>query len=499
MRALGGRVGGLALLMALTLMDLTACGTKTGPEVSEDPVPSSAAVEPAFEDVSWEDWTATYRDVRPAADPALEELADRVRALNETSWTAELGPRPITLVYTPELVRAEMVSSDVYMDPRSITDRESPLTVCTETCVETSLAVENPGAEGGSIPEEFSAVLYALSAQVTVDQLVDQVRDYGRAFLATVDSPIGALDCFLVGPEGTTPEDIEGEDLVLDPASDGFTPAVCADERGLLFSPPGGNLAPRYETWTAGVEGVLEPSPAVEPEASEEPNDEPSDEPSEPQDIPENVSWEGWEPAYRDTRMATQADVTELSARIDALNASEWTATLPDGAEVAVGPEHVRATLLEGAHLHLDPRSLGSFVLCVGDDGCVEEQLGGQEQQDDILTPMATYFAEAVRAQRTSTLRVTDDTAYAVLDSPVGELDCLVGLGGRNFHNLEGVRPALSEEEPTPGTLTEDRVCVDEHGLVLLGRLPQAPVLDVLDWRPGVPAGFDEHPTAEQP
>jgi adenosine deaminase len=32
MRALGGRVGGLALLMALA-----ACGTETGPEVSEDP------------------------------------------------------------------------------------------------------------------------------------------------------------------------------------------------------------------------------------------------------------------------------------------------------------------------------------------------------------------------------------------------------------------------------------------------------------------------------
>ncbi len=193
--------------------------------------------------------------------------------------------------------------------------------------------------------------------------------------------------------------------------------------------------------------------------------------------------------------MATPADVDALARRVEALNASEWTATFSeDDVELAAGPTHVRATIAPGAALHLEPGSLGAFVLCVEDDGCVEEVVTGQADEGDLLAPMATYLVEAVRAQRSPGLHLDDETAYAVLDSPVGTLECLVGLRGAALQNLEGARPDTGEGEPAPGTATEDRVCVDERGLVLLGHVRRAPLLEITSWNAGVPDGYDQHP-----
>ena len=230
----------------------------------------------------------------------------------------------------------------------------------------------------------------------------------------------------------------------------------------------------------------------VAPQATAEPDEGETDHGSV-----SDVTWDGWDPSYQEARMATPADLAELTSRVQGLNASEWTAILRDDVELAAGAGHVRATIAQGATLHLDPASLGSFVLCVEGDGCVEEELSPTPDEGDVLTPMAVYLIDALRAQRSPGFHLDDETAYAVIDSPAGPLECLVGLRGADLRNLQGARPDTGEGEPPPGTATEDRVCVDQRGLVLLSRVRTTPLLELTGWQPGAPDGFDQHAAPE--
>jgi hypothetical protein len=496
-------------LTAVTVLSVTACGTQRGPaEIADDPSPSGAPAaqgEP-FEDVDWAGWTGTYTEVREADAANLEELVVRTDALRATAWTATMEPGSVDVAVSPTHVRIRLSGVDVHLDPQHASDPDATIVVCrAEECTASTVSDGLRELVGEDAPD-LSGTWSLVNAQLRFDELADQLAEQEAGLLATVDSPIGPVDCFVQVPTGTVPADLEGEPMAIEPTSGQPMPAACVDERGLVLAPPASDYVPLYAAWRPGVDADLtdelpdaatttspQPSEQPTPTASATAQPQPTHTPAaggKPSPF-EDATWSAWQPAYRDARMATKADLAALTGRIAALNTTEWTAGLPDGVELVVGSAHVRLSVGDDAAMHVDPARLSSYTLCVVGDGCSDERLGGDPEDLGPLGGLALMLVDAVHAQRSPSLHLDDETAYAVLDSPVGELDCLVGLRGRDVRNLEGAQPEISDEEPVPGTMSEDRVCVDQRGIVL-NRDPRAPLLEIASFATGAEDGFDE-------
>ena len=132
--------------------------------------------------------------------------------------------------------------------------------MCDDACTETSLAQENPGAQGGTLPARFGSAIAVLAPQLTMERLSGQIHDADvTGFLATLGSPVGPLDCFVTTPDGTDASELEGTPMVLDEPG-APTPVICVDARGLAIMPPGGNLA--AERTSRGHPGSTRTSPS---------------------------------------------------------------------------------------------------------------------------------------------------------------------------------------------------------------------------------------------
>lgn len=230
----------------------------------------------------------------------------------------------------------------------------------------------------------------------------------------------------------------------------------------------------------------------------------------------ETVDYEHWKPVYGEVRPATADDVESLRQRVLDLNETAYTAMVPLlGLEISSTPDHVRVRFGEGApggfDLHLDPTAsseafFGPFVICSADDGsCVEvgedgPKGGGPHMFNNGMDSIIFFASSIVDTQRTLTdklLEADEDASVTTVDSPSGNLDCLLtGSTPEQRAQLEG-KPVDQAADP----ITRDgdpellsTVCVDERGLVVV-TLPSLMmgVVPYDSFEPSVPEGFDEH------
>lgn len=262
----------------------------------------------------------------------------------------------------------------------------------------------------------------------------------------------------------------------------------------------------------SGTLSACESEPAASQEAREPSAATPSLDPVRAAD------YDAWRPTYSDVRAATEDDVRELSERVDGLNASAYTLQVPAmSIEIARSPEHARVSMgpgtTDGFELHLDPRAVGGdlldvgpFIVCSGADAACTEV--GEDREGgtgphlfnnglDTWVFTASTVVQVQHAADDELRRVeADGASVAVVDSPVGRLDCLVTGGRARQHaRLEGRAVDLAAAAFSFGRRPQlSTTCVDERGLVVLA-LPSllAPVVPYTAFEAGVPSGFDQH------
>lgn len=231
----------------------------------------------------------------------------------------------------------------------------------------------------------------------------------------------------------------------------------------------------------------------------------------------ETVDYEHWKPVYGEVRPAMAGDVESLRRRVLDLNGSAYTAMVPlMGLEIASTPDHVRVRFGEGApggfDLHLDPTAsakalLRPFVICSADEGsCVEvgeeaPKGGGPHMFNNGMDSIIFFATGIVDTQRTlpdTLLEADEDASMTTVDSPSGNLDCLLtGSTPEQRAQLDGkpvdqaADPVMRHGDPEPLST----LCVDERGLVVVS-LPSLMmgVVPYGSFEPSVPDGFDEHP-----
>jgi hypothetical protein len=495
----------LGFVAVLVLLAASACTDSSSSEVPlDDLVPDSAApvADPAADlvvsDVDWDGWTPVYGELRPADDEAVAEIRQRVTDLNASSWTAHEALTDTELAYTPEHARGSWDHVDLHVDPREDV-YDATYTACLEDgCVE----LDNE--DGDAAQERAEAMLGAQGAWAFGDILRKQLGfpdsmadslDEGEFALAAVESPAGPWDCLVNAERRADLRKLLGTTMAVEgdgPVPDTFV-SWCVDGRGLvLLDNREGRTLPQYDSWHPGVDGAatqLVPAVAV------------TDAPIDAAGDYEGALWATWQGVYEDVRPATRADVARLRARVKARNRTSWTGVVDVlGAEVAVSPRHarVRAGIAEW---HFEPGVTPMrppYVLCV-QEACVRV---GKDADSHGLPHLfnndldwTTFTLQVLLAAQwggVGPVPLDGSTVSAVVDSPVGPLDCLVSGEQEYLSGLEGAKVGINAEDDVEGP----PFCVDQRGLVqqvdgagLFGiQMPYT------DWHEGVMDDIDDYP-----
>ena len=239
---------------------------------------------------AWTTWKPVLRNVRPAGGDDVETVRRRSRAVLEREFTATVvgpfGEYTLTRGRARSHVRLgpqDRPVLDVYADQAALADPDPqrllavPVTVCphAERSCFTITGNESPGDRPHLFDTVTDSFVYVASAAMTAQArgpaFLDAVRGQGAALgTATVESPLGALDCVVVVEqpadlatlEGTT---VEAADRRADHAE------LCIDTRGLVVLAPGELLSPATP-WTSlrtSTSGDPDPYPyPVRPYAS---------------------------------------------------------------------------------------------------------------------------------------------------------------------------------------------------------------------------------------
>ena len=482
--------------MASVLL-LSACGDKAEEVPLSDLVPDetvSPVSDLTYADVDWEGWTPVYGEMRAADEEAVAEIRQRVADLNTSSWTVHESLTDTELAYTPEHVRGSWDRLDLHVDPREDW-YDAVVTACTEDgCSELDRS-DDVDTDAEALAGTVAGPYAILRMQLGLPDEVGEALDEGPAAISTVDSPAGPWECLVVAEHRRDLEALVGSPVTFDDYGPGHSfVAWCVDARGLVLK-ESSESSPvlLYDAWRPGVdEDAIELLPAAEV----------SEAPVDPAGDYEDALWATWHGVYEDVRPATRDDLTRLRDRTAVLNETSWTGVLDGyGATMSVSPEHVRVDM-GFSEWHFDSTE-GPFdtpyVLCVREEKvCI--RVGKDADPGDSphvfnndLDSMTFTWLVALLAQRDAGAEdVSHDQTLlaAVVDSPVGPLDCLVS--GDDPADLEGA--AVGEEDGTDEAAAP--VCVDQRGLVqqvsdggLFGmRMPY------VSWHQGVDDGFDAYP-----
>ena len=487
----------LGLVLAVSGCEAAARDTDEGDD------PGAVAVSdpgPAFDGADWDSWAGVYSDVRPATDEDVAELRARVAERNATTWTATDAESGAEIVYTPTHVRASWGYVDLHLDPRAQDDLPAEFTVCDEAACHGIDLLDEDSVEDqraidaiAALPPTGLSVQVLLETQLMDDEDVEGVLDEGVMSVATVESPIGPLDCLVHVPRQRQVAGLEGAALLLPSphTDDGFT-SYCIDQRGLvLLGPHERSVIVRYTSWRAGVDpGATELVPA---EGGPDPA------PVDPTGDYDGVPWGTWDGVYRDVRPATEADVAAVRERILTRNATSWTGVVDQwGFTLSVTPTHVRADFGEGVELHLDPNR-EPYVLCAEGD-CLrigpDAEVEGPHVTNNFLDSMTFVTQSLVYWQRRDgAARLVDPMVAATVDSPVGPLDCLVrGQSQEDLDDLDGASavPDL-DGSPVVGPRSAP-LCVDQRGLVTRTEDVMTPLIVYSSWREGVEGDIETYP-----
>ena len=492
------RVRTLGLVVVGSMLLLSACGDKAEEVPLDDLVPDetvSPVSDLTYADVAWEGWTPVYGDLRPLDSGAAAEISQRVSDLSASSWTAHDAVTGTELSYTPEHVRARWDHVDVHYDPRE-DEYDRTYTACTEDgCAELDYS-DDQETDAEAVASQFGgqdAVLIRRQ-QDFPEEMADALRE-SEVALSTVDSPAGPWDCLVNAERRQDLQAMVGTPMIVDDYGPSHTfVSWCVDERGLVVidNQEGRRWLAQYDAWRPGVDEDatdLLPAPRV------------TEAPIDPTGDYEDALWATWHGVYEEVRPATREDLARLRDRTAALNETSWTGVLDGyGATLSVSPDHARADLGFG-EWHFDTKGAPfetPYVLCLHEEEqCVRvgkdaDSGGGPHMFNNDLDSMTFTWLVALSAQWDGGAGTSLDEPLlaAVVDSPVGPLDCLVpGDDAAVSRVLARVDGWTTRTEGAP-------FCVDERGLVqqvseggLLGmRMPY------LSWREGVDEGFDEYP-----
>jgi hypothetical protein len=218
---------------------------------------------------AWRSWKPVLRDVRPASEDDLEAVASRSRAVLDRQFTATVegpyGEYTLTRGEARSHVRFGLQDSpfvDVYADQSALADPDPqrllavPLTVCPHserTCF-TITGTESAGDRPHLFDTLTDSFVYvasaAMTAQTRAPAFLDSVRGQDLALgTATVESPLGTLDCVVVTDDPGRLAALEGQEPS-PPGAAADHGELCVDPRGLVVIAPGEALS-AATPWTS--------------------------------------------------------------------------------------------------------------------------------------------------------------------------------------------------------------------------------------------------------
>lgn len=231
---------------------------------------------------AWKGWRPVLTGVQPATEKDLAVLETRARLPLAMEYTATaLGAfGELELAQDGPHVRVSFGAGDNAIvevhasrgrPPR--TDLEAvlggPMTVCLHQ--ERECVALTGDEEPGDKPHLFDTIIDGLLAQAS---MMTAVREYAPAALlaarregavagvATVDSPVGQLDCALLVEAADTLNGLEGAPLDLESAERTYA-ALCIDARGLVVVSPHSSFMPltAYTSLRPTVDGGVDRLP----------------------------------------------------------------------------------------------------------------------------------------------------------------------------------------------------------------------------------------------
>jgi hypothetical protein len=229
-----------------------------------DYVPTTPAPGAELVDVFWGAWEPVYADVRATTDEEVDALRDRAAGLASRDWTATDATYGMEISYTPTRARVSIEGMlDAYTDPRNRSE-EWEMVICDdEGCshVGPDTEVDAPHLTGSFSDAMIYTGLGAIRSQTRPPLGLGE-----HTALATVDSPVGPLDCVVTGARARDVEvdALEGLALTLDPSAvdpdEGpFLLPVCVDSRGLVIIDGTGLMGYNpVRSWHEGVDGPMD-------------------------------------------------------------------------------------------------------------------------------------------------------------------------------------------------------------------------------------------------
>lgn len=215
---------------------------------------TGAPVDPdgEYDDVLWVTWEGVYRDVRSATEADVAAVRSRVLARNATSWTAVLDEMGVTLSVSPEHTRADAGYAEWHFEPGG-PPSESTYVMCVD---ESGCVRIGPDAEtdGPHLTNSFlDGTTFLLQSLLGAQEAVEEVRLQRRMVFATVDSPVGPLDCLVRGTQKRL-DTLEGARVAGELPMQSMLVPLCVDQRGLVTI-LGGSFSPAifYSSWREGV------------------------------------------------------------------------------------------------------------------------------------------------------------------------------------------------------------------------------------------------------
>ena len=171
-----------------------------------------------YERAAWSTWEGVYEDVRPATEAYVAAVRERVLARNTTSWTGVVDELGMTLSVTPDHVRADFGGGvEVHLDPY-----REPYVVCAQDeCVRIGPDAE---PEGPHVTNDFLDGMTFYVQAMVYWQLHDRaIRLQPPMVAATVETPVGPLDCLVRGRAARELETLEGASAVPIPTRRSWT------------------------------------------------------------------------------------------------------------------------------------------------------------------------------------------------------------------------------------------------------------------------------------
>jgi hypothetical protein len=281
-------MGSRVLVCAVLIVAVTGCGPQeesNGLDVLVSPSSSvTSSVRPTAgpsdpestaDDEDPFAWRPTYRDVRPADDAELAALRERVTVLATSEWTASDDLLGLEMAWTPTHVRVLIPGGEVHLDPRKVDDQDMSYVLCVEEegCVRIG---PDAKSDGPHLTNNYlDSMTFAVFGLVYNQSSLDVFAKHGPTVLATVDSPVGPLDCVVHGSTKQLLADLEGQPTDPDPGgaqrADKAVYPTCVDSHGLVAAVQLQIMFPAraWPSWSAGVADDVTQYPAEVEEYNE--------------------------------------------------------------------------------------------------------------------------------------------------------------------------------------------------------------------------------------